>query len=541
MGLFLTVEGPDGAGKTTQIELLRDYLSDKGYDIIVCREPGGTPISEAVRNVILNKEFTEMGHMTELLLYAAARAQLIEEVIRPALEDGKIVICDRFVESSAVYQGIARGMGIDLVYKVNQFAIGDTMPDLTIMIDLDAEAGISRKKKQAELDRMESETIDFHKKVVEGYRQLASLHPDRIYTVDGSLTIEEIHQKIVSQVNKKFHGKGCCSMKSFDAIIGHKKIISHFEEAIKTGKVSHAYLLSGEDGSGKMMIAKAVAKALLCEHKDGCGECAACKQVDSLNHPDVIYITHEKYEIRVDDIRKGINETIDIKPYSGDYKIYIIDDADRMNAGAQNALLKTLEEPPAYAVILLLTNNKDRLLDTILSRCVSMTLGSVRESEIEDYLKANTGASHADIAFAAAFSLGNIGRALHVLDTEEFKDMLNDTMNVITHMKSMEIYEVVSYAKSLTKYKNEIYDFLDIIMVWYRDMLILKTTGSLNQLVFKDKYRQLKDQEIYISFEGISHILDEVEKARRRLIANVNFEVAIEMLLVTIKENGKVW
>ena len=328
-------------------------------------------------------------------------------------------------------------------------------------------------------------------------------------------------------------------MKSFDAIIGHKKIISHFEEAIKTGKVSHAYLLSGEDGSGKMMIAKAVAKALLCEHKDGCGECAACKQVDSLNHPDVIYITHEKYEIRVDDIRKGINETIDIKPYSGDYKIYIIDDADRMNAGAQNALLKTLEEPPAYAVIFLLTNNKDRLLDTILSRCVSMTLGSVRENEIEDYLKANTGASHADIAFAAAFSLGNI--ALHVLETEEFKDMLNDTMNVITHMKSMEIYEVVSYAKSLTKYKNEIYDFLDIIMVWYRDMLILKTTGSLNQLVFKDKYRQLKDQEIYISFEGISHILDEVEKARRRLIANVNFEVAIEMLLVTIKENGKVW
>lgn len=208
MGLFITMEGPDGAGKTTQIDLLRDYLSGKGYDIIVCREPGGTPISEAVRQVILNKDFTEMGNMTELLLYAAARAQLMEEVIRPALLEGKIVICDRFVESSAVYQGIGRNMGIDLVYQVNQFAIGDTVPDLTIMIDLNAEIGISRKKKQAELDRMEREALDFHERVVDGYRQLSQLFPERIYKVDGSRTIEEIHQKIVAQVNKKLHDKG---------------------------------------------------------------------------------------------------------------------------------------------------------------------------------------------------------------------------------------------------------------------------------------------------------------------------------------------
>ncbi len=208
MGLFITMEGPDGAGKTTQIDLLRDYLSGKGYDIIVCREPGGTPISEAVRQVILNKDFTEMGNMTELLLYAAARAQLMEEVIRPALLEGKIVICDRFVESSAVYQGIGRNMGIDLVYQVNQFAIGDTVPDLTIMIDLNAEIGISRKKKQTELDRMEREALDFHERVVDGYRQLSQLFPERIYKIDGSRTIEEIHQKIVVQVNKKLHDKG---------------------------------------------------------------------------------------------------------------------------------------------------------------------------------------------------------------------------------------------------------------------------------------------------------------------------------------------
>lgn len=202
MGLFLTVEGPDGAGKTTQIELLRDYLSDKGYDIIVCREPGGTKISEAIRQVILNKDFTEMSHMTELLLYTAARAQLMEEVIRPALKEGKVVICDRFVESSAVYQGIARGMGIELVYEINQYAIGDTLPDLTIMIDLDAKTGISRKKEQAELDRMEREALDFHEKVVKGYREIAALHPERIYKVDGHQTIEEIHKKIAAAVDK---------------------------------------------------------------------------------------------------------------------------------------------------------------------------------------------------------------------------------------------------------------------------------------------------------------------------------------------------
>lgn len=208
MSLFITMEGPDGAGKTTQIGLLRDYLSSKGYDIIVCREPGGTPISEAVRQVILNKDFKEMGSMTELFLYAAARAQLMEEVIRPALFEGKIVICDRFVESSVVYQGIARNMGIDLVYQVNHFAIGDTVPDLTILIDLDAKMGISRKKKQTNLDRMESEALDFHEKVAEGYRKLSEMYPDRIYKIDGSMAIEEIHQRIVMQVNKKFHDKG---------------------------------------------------------------------------------------------------------------------------------------------------------------------------------------------------------------------------------------------------------------------------------------------------------------------------------------------
>lgn len=211
MGIFITMEGPDGAGKSTQIDLLRGYLLKSGYDIIVCREPGGTVISEAIREVILNKDYKNMGHMTELLLYAAARAQLVEEVIQPALEEGKVVICDRFIESSAVYQGIARGMGIDLVYEINQFAVGNTMPDITILLDIDAETGIGRKKQQAELDRMESEKLEFHKNVVEGYRLLAERDKNRMVKIDGRNSIEEIHRQIKGAVNNTLlrDGRGC--------------------------------------------------------------------------------------------------------------------------------------------------------------------------------------------------------------------------------------------------------------------------------------------------------------------------------------------
>ncbi len=198
------MEGPDGSGKTTQIDLLKKFLESRGYDSIITREPGGTEISEAIRNIILNPEFKEMSHMTELLLYASARAQLVNQVIKPALEEGKAVICDRFVESSAVYQGIGRGLGVEMVYEVNGYALGDVKPKLTIFLDLDAEEGIKRKKNQTELDRMEMEDLSFHKRVVEGYRQLAQLYPERIVPINATLPIEEIHSMIVNEVEKRF-------------------------------------------------------------------------------------------------------------------------------------------------------------------------------------------------------------------------------------------------------------------------------------------------------------------------------------------------
>lgn len=198
------MEGPDGSGKTTQIDLLKKYLEHKGYDIVIAREPGGTVIGEAIREIILNPEYEEMGHMTELLLYASARAQLVNQVIKPALAEEKAVICDRFVESSAVYQGIGRGLGVDTVYEVNNYALGDVQPKLTIFMDLDAEEGIKRKKEQAELDRMEKEDLSFHKRVVDGYRQLARLYPERIVPIDATLPIDTIHSMIVDEVERRF-------------------------------------------------------------------------------------------------------------------------------------------------------------------------------------------------------------------------------------------------------------------------------------------------------------------------------------------------
>lgn len=191
-GIFITMEGPDGSGKSTQIALLKEYLEKEGYDVLITREPGGTVISEAIREIILNKDYTEMFPVTEMLLYASARAQLISEVVGPALDSGKAVISDRFVDSSLVYQGMARGLGVGNVYEVNCQAIGKYMPDVTFLLDLPADVGIARKKDQKELDRMESESLEFHKAVAQGYRSLAERFPERIEKIDATLPIDDI-------------------------------------------------------------------------------------------------------------------------------------------------------------------------------------------------------------------------------------------------------------------------------------------------------------------------------------------------------------
>ena len=200
-GLFIVVEGPDGSGKTTQINLLEQYLKEAGYECLIAREPGGTVIGEEVRELILNPEYKEMSPVTEMLLYAASRAQLVHEVIGPALEAGRIVISDRFVDSSIVYQGIARNLGISTVAAVNAPGIGIYRPDGIFFIDLSEAEGIRRKKNQKKLDRMEQESIDFHHLVSEGYRKVLAERPE-VIKIDGGKDIDVIQKKIRNHVDE---------------------------------------------------------------------------------------------------------------------------------------------------------------------------------------------------------------------------------------------------------------------------------------------------------------------------------------------------
>ena len=200
-GLFIVMEGPDGSGKTTQIHLLEQYLKEAGYECLITREPGGTVIGEEVRELILNPEYKEMSPVTEMLLYAASRAQLVHEVIGPALEAGRIVISDRFVDSSIVYQGIARNLGISTVAAVNAPGIGIYRPDGIFFIDLSEAEGIRRKKNQKKLDRMEQESIDFHHLVSEGYRKVLAERPE-VIKIDGGKDIDVIQKKIRNHVDE---------------------------------------------------------------------------------------------------------------------------------------------------------------------------------------------------------------------------------------------------------------------------------------------------------------------------------------------------
>jgi len=203
-GFFITFEGPEGAGKSTIIKQIKDDLAQKGVDVVLTREPGGIEIAEKIRAIILDKNHTMMDGRTEALLYAAARRQHLVEKVIPAVENGQIVLCDRFIDSSLAYQGYARGLGIDEVLSINQFAIEGYMPHITLFLDVTPEIGLERINKNSgrEVNRLDLETMDFHHKVYEGYRQLLSRFPERIVQINAERSEEEVFKEVKAIIEK---------------------------------------------------------------------------------------------------------------------------------------------------------------------------------------------------------------------------------------------------------------------------------------------------------------------------------------------------
>lgn len=332
-------------------------------------------------------------------------------------------------------------------------------------------------------------------------------------------------------------------MAELKRILGQNHIIKHFENAVKMDKISHAYIINGEADSGKRDLALRFAMAINCEKQSGepCMECKSCRQAISGNQPDIKWVTHEKTGIGVEDIRVQINNDIVIKPYSSRKKIYIVPESEKMNQAAQNALLKTIEEPPAYATIILLTANAGSFLQTILSRCVVFNIRPVRDDIISNYLKTDYGVSDYEARVAAAFAEGNPGKAVKLATSEEFVQLRDIVVKSITNVANGTMQDIMSAVKDAGTYKDNMGEYLGLVRIWFRDMLVYMSCRNENMLIFRNETSNIKDLCSVCEYNDINEIIGKIDYVQSLLASNVNFEASIEMLYLTIKEKIKLY
>ncbi len=329
-------------------------------------------------------------------------------------------------------------------------------------------------------------------------------------------------------------------MAGFKDILGHQREIAYLERVISTGKVGHAYIFEGEKDIGKQMLANAFAMTLECtsDQERPCGVCLSCRQAADGNHPDIITVQHEKpLSISVDEIRDQVVDDVQIRPYSGRYKIYIIPEAERMTPQAQNALLKTIEDPPEYVVLLLLTANEDALLETVRSRCVMLHLEPVPDELVVGYLRNEVGVSEYQAQICATFAQGNVGKAVRLASSDDFSAIKDSAMYLLRNIDRMDISAMIEYVKEVQEYKISIQDYLDVLALWYRDMVYYKATQDADGLIFRDDLRSIRETVQKCSYEGAEEVVKAIETAKTRLKANVNFDLTMELLFLVIKEN----
>lgn len=327
-------------------------------------------------------------------------------------------------------------------------------------------------------------------------------------------------------------------MFSFSEIVGHEQIKEHMQAAIRDKKPFHAYLFQGEEGVGKEALARTFAAGLQCQSESAdkpCKECVSCRQMESGNQPDVIWVTREKASLGVDEIREQLCNTMDIKPFSSPYKIYLVPEAEKMTEAAQNALLKTIEEPPEYGIVILMTSNISALLPTIQSRCLTMEFRPLSTAVVESFVKEHCQVPDYQARASAAFAQGNLGKAMRYAKSEDFIERKDHIISLLRHVEQMDLSEMLAVIKDLGTRKDEVRDYIDLMVLWYRDVLLFKATKDINQLLFQDEASYISREASYRSYEKIEEILQAFEKAKVRLRANVNFDITMELMLLTLK------
>ena len=331
-------------------------------------------------------------------------------------------------------------------------------------------------------------------------------------------------------------------MYRFDQIVGQEAVTEHLQNAIKTGSMSHAYIINGERGAGKKLLARTYAAALQCEdlrmeegRPEPCGACRSCLQSMTFNQPDVIVWPRKKppkYSVR-DDIRPFLPD-VQVKPYQSPWKIYIFEDAEQLNVQSQNALLKTLEEPPAYAVFLLLSNGTDSFLPTVLSRCITLQLRQIPENVTAAYLIREKGLGEGTARLCARFSRGNIGRALELAGSSDFSDFLKESVRLFSSLPDMDAWEIASAAGRFGT-PESVQVFLELTGTWYRDVLVFKSTAGRGDLVFSDQKEEIRAAAESLSYEGMQKITEAVSLSAIRIRGNVNAVMTLESMLLHIR------
>lgn len=323
----------------------------------------------------------------------------------------------------------------------------------------------------------------------------------------------------------------------FNDIIGHEKIILKLQNAIRNNSIAHGYLFEGPKSMGKKKLAMIFAKTLLCKEKGikPCNKCPSCLKFDSGNHPDFDIINPEGNSIKREQIEQLLH-SIRMLPYEGTRRVYVIEDAYKMTQEAQNSFLKTLEEPPEYAVIILITNNSGSLLPTIVSRCQGIKFSYVDNEKIEKLLVNKYGCSREKANFIASFSNGIVGKAVKLIKSEGFRKLRDDIIDTIDDIIYSDKFRIFSLSQIFVENKENIEDILDLLTIWFRDIMIIKETGDTRFIINKDKIQLIYKHSNSLSSEKVSDIIENIEKTKEDITSNVNFQLAIEVMLLKIQQ-----